>query len=137
MSFQKKFPEKDKFIIVQFLDEDLNILAWNKWLEVRTNKKSSEMIGKNICKEFEYINENKLKRKIKSVLITNNPSYYSVDPHRFLIDIKVNTIVNKVFESMQQDITIVPYDIEKKLVCLYIYDNTKLCEINYKLENIA
>lgn len=71
------------------------------------------MIGKNICKEFEYINENKLKRKIKSVLITNNPSYYSVDPHRFLIDIKVNTIVNKIFQSMQQDITIVPYDIEK------------------------
>ncbi len=118
------------------LDEDLNILAWNKWLEVRTNKKSSEMIGKNICKEFEYINENKLKRKIKSVLITNNASYYSVDPHKFLIDIKVNTIVNKVFESMQQDITIVPYDIEKKLVCLYIYDNTKLCEINYKLEEL-
>lgn len=118
------------------LDEDLNILAWNKWLEVRTNKKSSEMIGKNICKEFDYINENKLKRKIKSVLVTNNASFYSIDPHKFLIDIKVNTIVNKVFESMQQDITIVPYDIEKKLVCLYIYDNTKLCEINYKLEEL-
>ena len=118
------------------LDEDLNILAWNKWLEVRTNKKSSEMIGKNICKEFDYINENKLKRKIKSVLVTNNASFYSINPHKFLIDIKVNTIVNKVFESMQQDITIVPYDIEKKLVCLYIYDNTKLCEINYKLEEL-
>ena len=118
------------------LDEDLNILAWNKWLEVRTNKKSSEMIGKNICKEFEYINENKLKRKIKSVLFSNNASFYSIYPHKFLIDIKVNTIVNKVFESMQQDITIVPYDIEKKLVCLYIYDNTKLCEINYKLEEL-
>ncbi len=118
------------------LDEDLNILAWNKWLEVRNNKKSSEMIDKNICKEFDYINENKLKRKIKSVLVTNNASFYSINPHKFLIDIKVNTIVNKVFESMQQDITIVPYDIEKKLVCLYIYDNTKLCEINYKLEEL-
>lgn len=118
------------------LDENLNILAWNRWLEVRTNKKSSDMIGKNICKEFEYINESKLKRKIKSVLVTKNPSYYSIDPHRFLIDIKVNAIVNKVFESMQQDVTIVPYDLEKKLVCLYIYDNTKLCEINFQLESL-
>ena len=37
---------------------------------------------------------------------------------------------------MQQDITIVPYDLEKKQVCLYIYDNTKLCETNFKLEKL-
>lgn len=118
------------------LDENLNILAWNKWLEITTNLKSEDMINQNICKKFNYINEKKLRRKIKSVLVTNNSAFYTIDPHQYLIDIKVNTIIDKIFESMQQSITIVPYDIEKKYVCLYIYDDTKLCETNYKLEKL-
>jgi len=43
-------------------------------------------------------------------------------------------VVGENFESMQQDITILPYDIEKKYICIYIYDNTLMWEINQKLE---
>jgi len=124
----------DNGIIV--LDENLKIKAWNYWLEIRTHIKQSDILDKKIFDKFSYINEKKLKRKIKSVLVTNNPSYYSVDPHQFLIDIKLNTIIEKVYDSMQQDITIVPYDLEKKLVCLYIYDKTSLCKTNFKLEQL-
>ena len=116
------------------LDENLRICTWNKWLEIRTDISEEEILGKNICEEFPYINEKKLKRKIKSVLITKNPSFYSVDPHSYLIKIQSNSIVDKIFDYMQQDITIIPYDIEKKLVCLYIYDNTELYESNHKLK---
>ena len=37
---------------------------------------------------------------------------------------------------MQQSITITPYDIEKDLAIIYIYDTTILSEINYKLQEI-
>jgi len=124
----------DNGIII--LDKDLNILAWNYWLEIRTNIKEDDIKNKNICEEFSYINAKKLKRKIKAVLITNNPSYYNVDPHKFLIDIKTSSIIDDIFDSMQQDITIVPYDVENKLVCLYIYDKTSLHKTNYKLEKL-
>jgi diguanylate cyclase (GGDEF)-like protein len=124
----------DNGIII--LDENLNILAWNYWLEIRTSIKQNEIINKNICEQFPYINEKKLKRKIKAVIVTSNPSFYNVDPHKFLIDIKTNSIVENVYKSMQQDITIVPYDIEKKQVCLYIYDKTALCKTNFKLEKL-
>lgn len=124
----------DNGIII--LDKELNIIAWNNWLEIRTNIKMQEIINKNICDEFSYINEKKLKRKIKSVLVTQNPSYYSVDPHQYLIDIRLHHIINKVYTSMLQDITIVPYDIEKEQVCLYIYDKTSLYETNHKLEKL-
>lgn len=120
----------DNGIII--LDSNLNVLNWNNWLEIRTNIKANEIINKYICEEFPYINEKKLKRKIKSVLVTKNPSYYSVNPHQFLIDIKLNNIVHDIYESMQQDITIVPYGTDQ--VCLYIYDKTSLCETNVKLE---
>jgi len=122
----------DNGIIV--LDEDLNILAWNRWLEVRTGVDKGEILNESFCEKFSYINTSRLKRKIKAVLVTKNPSYYNVDPHKFLIDIKTTSVVNSIFESMQQDITIVPYDIERKQVCLYIYDKTSLYETNHKLE---
>lgn len=37
---------------------------------------------------------------------------------------------------MRQNITIVPYDTENNIVCLYIYDHTKLYESNEKLKNL-
>ncbi|MCD4758604.1 MAG: diguanylate cyclase [Arcobacteraceae bacterium] len=116
------------------LDEDLNVLAWNKWLEIYTKIKEKDILSKNICKYFPYINEKKLKRKAKTVLVTNNPSFLSLNTNRYLINIPVSNITNTIFESMQQDITILPYDIEKKYICIYIYDNTLMCEINQKLE---
>jgi diguanylate cyclase (GGDEF)-like protein len=116
------------------LDEDLNVLAWNKWLEIFTKIKEKDILNKNLCKYFPYINEKKLKRKAKTVLVTNNPTFFTLDTNRYLINIPVSNITNTVFESMQQDITILPYNIEKKYICVYIYDNTLMCEINQKLE---
>ncbi|WP_417332387.1 diguanylate cyclase [Halarcobacter sp.] len=121
----------DNGIII--LDENLNILAWNRWLEIRTNILKEKIENKNICKEFPYIDEKKLKRKVKAALVTKNPSYFNVDPHKHLIKIRINSI-NANYEFMQQDVTIVPYDLDRKIVCLYIYDKTALREINLKLE---
>ena len=125
------FDTIDNGIII--LDENLNILAWNRWLEIRTNLSNEELENKNICKEFPYIDQKKLKRKVKVALVTKSPAYFNVDPHQHLIKIRINSI-NTSYEYMQQDVTIVPYKLEKKLVCLYIYDKTALCEINSKLE---
>ncbi len=116
------------------LDEDLNVKAWNKWLEIFTKVKEKDIIGKSLCQYFPYINEKKLRRKAKTVLVTKNPSFLSLNTNRYLINIPVSNVTNTVFESMQQDITILPYDLEKKYICIYIYDNTLMCEINQKLE---
>jgi diguanylate cyclase (GGDEF)-like protein len=116
------------------LDENLHVLGWNSWLEIFTKTKEKDILNKNICKYFPYINEKKLKRKVKTVLITNNPSFLSITTNKFLIDIPLSNITNTIFKSMQQDITILPYDIEKKHICIYVYDNTLMCEINQKLE---
>lgn len=99
------------------LDKELNILAWNKWLEIFTKIKEQDILNKNLCTVFPYINEKKLQRKAKTVLVTKNPSFLSLNTNRFLIDIPVSNITNTIFDSMQQDITILPYDIEKQ----YIY----------------
>lgn len=120
---------------ILILDEEFNILAWNDWLEIHTGIKKEDIINKNIFEKFDYINKSKLKRKIKTSLITNNPVFFNSSPQRYLIEIKLNGIMNKIYDYMQQDITIVPYNADKKQVCIYIYDNTKIYEMNSKLEN--
>ena len=126
------FNSVDNGIII--LDKELNILAWNRWLEILTYKKETDVINRNICDLYENINEKKLKRKVKSVLVTNNPSFYNVDQNRYLIKIPVESITNSIYKYMQQNITIVPYDKDKELVCLFIYNTTNLRETNHKLE---
>lgn len=56
------FDTIDNGIII--LDENLNIKAWNKWLEVKTSIKEADLLDKNICEEFPYINEKRLKEKL-------------------------------------------------------------------------
>jgi diguanylate cyclase (GGDEF)-like protein len=121
---------------IMILDENLNIKAWNKWLEVKTGIKPKDIVDTNICEKFPYIEQKKLRRKIKSVFIIKNASFFSVEPHEYLIKIKSNIIMGKVFKYMRQDITIVPYDIKNRLVCLYIYDHTKLHESSEKLKKL-
>jgi signal transduction histidine kinase len=116
------------------LDGDLNILFWNKWLAFKTKIESEKIIGCNIFKKFPTINKKRLTRKIKTALLLNTPSFYTIDSQDYLIDIPLSKITDQLFESMQQNVTIVPYDIEKKIVCLYIYDTTSLCSANKRLE---
>lgn len=121
---------------ILILDEDLKIRAWNRWLEIHTCMDLEAVENKNLCELFPSIDEKKLKRKIKSVLVTNNSSFYSVDPHRYLIKIRLSNITNAIYEYMQQDVTIAPYKKEERLVAVYIYDKTSLCETNAQLEQL-
>ncbi len=118
---------------IMILDENYNIIYWNNWLEFKTKITKNDILNKNLFDNFPNIKEKNLKRKIKTTLVLNSSSYYSVEPHKFLIDIKLHNITSKIYKSMQQRVTIVPYNIEKKQVCLYIYDQTVQSEINYKL----
>jgi diguanylate cyclase (GGDEF)-like protein len=127
------FDTLDNGIII--LDEDLNVVYWNKWLDIKTKISSEDIVNQNFCKRFPNVKEKTLKRKIKTTLTLNAASYYSVEPHKYLIDIKLHNITNKIYTSMRQRVTIVPYDIEKKQVCLYVYDQTAQSEMNFKLNN--
>ncbi len=119
---------------VIILDKELNVYFWNNWLESRTNIKADEIIKNNLIDFFPEINKKTLQRKIKASLALNSSTFYHTGINKYLLTIELSKVTNKVFDNMQQDVTITPYDKEKGLVVLYIYDNTLLCEINYELE---
>ena len=116
------------------LNENLEVLFWNKWLETRTNISFDQISQKKITEVFPDINEAKLKRKIKATLTLNSPTFYTTELNESFFNIEFkNKITHRVFKNMQQNVTLNPYDIENKTVIIYVYDSTILKETNFKL----
>ncbi|MFA7084578.1 MAG: HAMP domain-containing sensor histidine kinase [Arcobacteraceae bacterium] len=121
---------------ILLLNENLEVLFWNKWLETRTNIPFKEIFNKKITQFYPDINEAKLKRKIKATLALNSSTYYTTQLNESLFNIEFkNKITHSVFKNMQQNVTLNPYDLEKKLVIVYVYDSTILKETNFKLSH--
>lgn len=122
----------DNGIVV--LNKNLEVFFWNRWLETRTGIETISIVGRNILDFYPNIDKNRLQRKIITALKIKSPTFYTPQTDNFLINIEINNISDKVFNQMQQSITITPLDFEEDLVILYIYDITFLSETNYKLE---
>ena len=122
----------DNGIVV--LNKNLEVFFWNRWLETRTGIEANSITGRNILDFYSNIDEKRLQRKIITALKLRTPTFYTPQTDNFLINIEINNISDRVFNQMQQSITITPLDFEEDLVILYIYDITFLSETNYKLE---
>jgi len=121
----------DNGIIV--LDESLLIYHYNKWLEHHSGIKEIEILNKKLDEIFT-INAKTLKRKIKTTLRLQTPTFYTASSSKYLIPIKINQIKNANFEYMQQDISIIPVDEERGLVALILTDQTIMTNTNTLLE---
>lgn len=120
---------------IMILDESLTIHFWNHWLEKRTELNAELTLGIDLLKIAPYIKANSLKRKIKSCLQLDSPTYLHASTSNYLLQIPLMRGVSKVFEFMQQDITIVPHDMDKRQVLLIVYDRTAVEESNKKLQH--
>ena len=112
------------------IDADLNIYYVNKWFAVHSDIEAEHAIGKSLFSLFDLTEEQlkSLKRHIKTALTLNSPSFFTADSNYYLFPMKNSTTIKSIFEFMQQDVTIMPYDLEKKQVTLLIYDQTSLME---------
>ena len=115
------------------INKNLEVKFWNKWLEIRTGISANNIIEKKLTDFYSDIDEKKLIRKISTALKLKSSTFYTPQISKFLLDIELGKITDRVFNSMQQSITITPFDLEEELVIIYIYDITMLCEMNYQL----
>ena len=122
----------DNGIIV--LNQDLKIYHFNKWLELHTGIKEYEILDKKIDDIFNTINSKTLKRKIRTALRIQTPTFYTASTSKYLIPIKINQFHNSSFEYMQQDVSIIPFDEVKGLVALILTDQTIMANTNALLE---
>lgn len=112
------------------IDADLNVLFMNKWFAIHSELDQNSSIGKPLPSLLTLLPNHlaSLKRHIKTTLALKAPSFYTADSNGYLFPMKHSLTTKSVFEYMQQDITIVPYNVEKKQVTLLVYDLTVLME---------
>lgn len=112
------------------VDSDLNVHYVNKWVAVHGNFDATLAVGQNICSLFDLTDERlkALKRHVKAALTLGGPSFFTADSNYYLFPMKNSMTTKSVFEYMQQDVTVMPYDQEKKRVTILIYDQTSLME---------
>lgn len=112
------------------IDADLNIYHVNKWIAVHCNFETKNVIGESLLSLFDLPDDRlkSLKRHIKTALKLGSPSFFTADSDHYLLPIKNSVTTKSIFEFMQQDITIMPYNLEKNQVTLLIYDQTCLME---------
>jgi len=122
----------DNGIIV--LDDTLTIHHYNRWLELHTNLKESDLIHKKINDVFPQIKVQTLSRKIKTALKMQTPTFYTANTSKYLIPIKINQLKNAHFEYMQQDVSIIPLNSNKNLVALILTDQTNMANTNALLK---
>ena len=118
------------------INKNLEVKFWNRWLEIRTGICSSNIVDNKLTDFYSNIDEKKLVRKIGTALKLNSSTFYTPQISKFLLDIELGKITDRVFDNMQQSITITPFDIEEELVIIYIYDITMISEINYQLNEV-
>jgi signal transduction histidine kinase len=121
---------------ITVLDKDLNILAWNSWMEMITDIKREDAISKKLDEivDIELGKSMALKRNIKTSLALNIMTFMPSSTHGYLIKTELKNLFSSFFKEMQQDVKIIPLDIEKGLVSIHIDDHTAIMEYQKALE---
>ena len=117
------------------LDNNLKIYLYNKWLEIYTKHKESDVIGKYIHKIFTNIDSLTLSRKVNTAIKINTPTFYTAEINKYLIPIKLNKIKDFDFKYMQQDVSIIPFEKNTNFVALIITDQTNIIKTNTILKS--
>ncbi len=122
----------DNGIIV--LNDKLQIKLYNRWLEIHTGFKESNIIDRYLYDIFPNISVKTLQRKVKTALKMQTPTFYTASVSKYLIPIKINQLKHTDFEFMQQDVSIIPLDEKENLVALILTDQTNMASANATLE---
>ena len=95
-------------------DSELNVVEWNHWMEERTEKRFSEVIGKNLLELFPELIERRLDRHYKWAL-EGQVRVLSQALHGYLIAIPAMS-GDHGFEQMQQAVRISPLSHEGRVI---------------------
>ena len=93
---------------VMILDLELNILFWNDWLTAYTDVSISKALKSQLNQLFPEVRPEGLKRQMRATLALQAPMFYGSLPDNQLLEVPLNRIMNPIFKSMQQSITLAP-----------------------------
>lgn len=121
---------------VLVLDEAFNIVIWNRFLQVHTDKVGADIIGQSIFQAFPELPERWLTRKLMSVMQLNTPNFCSWEQRHHLFELPHTRPITTDSEFMAQNCTFLPIVTESscKHICILIEDVTDVCHYQGQLQ---
>ncbi len=103
------------------LDRQLNVTAWNRWMELHSGIRSEKVIDQPVCNLFPSLCDSSFNRIVKSVFAFGSYASYSQKLHKYLIPMKNPHGSSTLFPQMQQNCTFGPIRNEnKEIIAVYI-----------------
>ncbi|MCG8317413.1 MAG: GGDEF domain-containing protein [Pseudomonadales bacterium] len=112
---------------VFILDEEMNVLFWNKFMASNSGINGPDVVGKNLFDAFPQLPQRWLSKKVKSVFMLKNFAFTSWEQRPFLFEFAHNRPVTGGMEHMSQDLTLMPVKNENgevDAVCICLFDVT-------------
>lgn len=106
-------------------------------MELNSNVRAEEILGKNLFDAFPELNRNWLEKKIRSCMVLKTASYSSWQQRPYLFRFKAPAILAQDNEFMYQDASIFPVRCPNGQVegaCIVVHDVTELAEAKRLLD---
>ena len=128
---------------VLILDLDYNIVMWNRFLQVHSNKKPENVINQSVFDVFPELPRRWFERKLSSVIQLNTQSFCSWEQRHHLFELPHTRPITTDSVFMAQNCTFLPVLNNAKTtnICLLIEDVTDVyhyqTKLNSALEQLA
>ena len=118
------------------VDRRFTVLLWNRFMELNSNMRAEDVLGRNLFETFPGLNRNWLEKKIRSCVILRTTSFSSWRQRPYLFRFKASPVASEA-DCMYQDATIFPVHDRHGVVqgsCISIHDVTELAEATRLLD---
>jgi diguanylate cyclase (GGDEF)-like protein len=119
------------------IDRRMNIILWNRFMEMHSQMSAEEVLGKNIFDCFPELPKNWLEKKIKGVIVLKNTTFTSWRETPYLFKFSSPTVITGGSRVMYQDCGFWPLKDGDGVIhgaCLSIHDVTEVAVTQQLLE---
>ncbi len=120
------------------VNKDYELVTWNTFMENYSQKKSIEVVGKNIFEAFPELPRSWLEQKINNVFILKNFSFTSWEHRPYIFKFLHNRPITGGIDYMRQNCTFFPIKSsngEIENVCITLFDVTDTSVYQNMLKN--
>jgi len=124
---------------VFIVDESMEILLWNRFMQVHSNRTNEDVLGKNLFDCFSELPKKWFEKKINSVFVLENFSFTSWEQRPYIFKFSHNRPITGGVDWMYQNLALMPIKgdngkIEK--VCIVVHDVTDIGVSQSKLHQV-
>lgn len=122
---------------VLVLDLNFNIVMWNRFLQVHSNKSPNDVLGQKVTTIFPELPIRWFERKLKTVTQLNTPTFCSWEQRHHLFELQHTRPITTNSRFMAQNCTFLPLKIDNEInhICILIEDVTDVCHYQTMLKN--